>query len=412
MGIPSEFSYVSAATSSTPSICSLEDNMNFYSAPTSPISEFSSQTEPTTPTTTYEESHNFNLDDFEFDTSCRFVRHEDFESGLESETPVDHEPKHGDSLRAISFADELFCDGKVVPLAPPKLKLPPRLRGEKDKFGARTSGTAVPLSSPRTPRSVLKLPFSRQCLWNDDFDPFTVAIENVKEEKRGKMQWKNLRRARSLSPLKDRPNEPVDKDEPQGPSLENGLDTNGLRQPNQAASIIWESPKEETKEEGKGPMQEQLNGSALPIREGKSPKVLSEPKGVLIARLVRRAKWDPEKPSEPNTTPVQGSTAKTGNTSRESGKSFTRDIKRQKIMRLLFKSSSGKKVSDEEENKVKDQNAASWKLTFLSKLSFKSTNKTQSKKDKSVMSQVAKVTIVQYRPRLSLCIGYGSKYVE
>lgn len=420
MAIPSEFSYVSATTSPTPSICSLEDStMNFYSAPTSPISEFSnalfglSQTEPSTPTSSYEDCSNFNLDDFEFDTSLRFNQYDDVESKQEPENPVDHEQQRGDSLPAMSFADELFCNGKVVPLAPPQLKLPPRLCGGNDKSGCRSGGAAAPLSSPRTPRSVLRLPFARQCLWNDEFDPFMVAIENVREEKRGK----NHRRARSLSPLRARPNESVGVDEAQRPMLESGLDSNGPKQPNRSSSLRWESPKEAAKGEAKGPMQEmglksneerQLNGSASPKQEGKSPKGLAEPKGVVIARQVRRAKMDPEeKPSESDTTPAQQPTMETGNT--PSGES--REIKRQKIMRFLFKGPTSKKVSAEE-NKVKDQNAASSKSTFLSRWSFKSMNKTLYSEEKTVVSQVAKMTLVQYKPRLSLCMGYGSKSVQ
>ncbi|PON59574.1 hypothetical protein TorRG33x02_287880 [Trema orientale] len=476
MEIPSEFSHVSAATSPSPSpspsICSLEDSMNFYSAPASPTSEFSyspfrglSQTEPTTPTATttttttttaYEDcGANFNLDEFEFDTSCRFLQFDDLESVQEPETPTAHEQKRGDSLPAMSFADELFCDGKVVPLALPQLKLPPRLCGGNNNFGGQSIGAAVSSSSlPRTPQSVLKLPFPRQCLWNDDFDPFMVAIQNVREEKGGK----NHRRARSLSPLRARPSESV-----RPVLLENGIESNGLRQPNRSASMRWASPKEATKGEWTGPMQgtgfkssekRQLNGSAPPRREGKSPKllaepkgvvitrrmqglgfkpnekrqlngsaspkrewerakVLAEPKGVVIARQVRRAKMGPEEPSEPNKIPAQRPIAQTGNTSRGSGEPCIREIKRQQIMRrLLFKGASSKKVSDEDVDKVKYQNAALSKPTFMSRLSFKSINKTQYNEDKRVVSQVAKMTIEQYRPRLSLCLGYGSKYVQ
>ncbi|PON75715.1 hypothetical protein PanWU01x14_039750 [Parasponia andersonii] len=449
MEIPSEFPHVSPS----PSICSVEDSMNFYSAPTSPTSELS-QTEPTTPTTTttYEDcGANYNLDEFEFDKSRRFLQFDDLESVQEPETPTAHE------LPVMSFADELFCDGKVVPLAlPPQLKLPPRLCGGNNNFGGQSIGAAVSSSLPRTPlQSVLKLPFPRQCLWNDDFDPFTVAIENVTEGKRGK----NHRRARSLSPLRARPSESV------RPVLENGLQSNGLRQPNWSASMRWASPKEATRGEWAGPMQEtgfksnekrplngsappgregssskllaelkgvviarrmqemgfksnekrQLNGSASPKREWKSAKGLAEPKGVVIARQVRLAKLGPEKPSEPNKIPAQRPTAQTGNTPRGSGEPYTREIKRQrqKIMRrLLFKGESSKKVSDEDVDKVKYQNAALSKPTFMSRLSFKSINKTQYNEDKRVVSQVAKMTIVQYRPRLSLCLGYGSKYVQ
>ncbi|XP_062082310.1 uncharacterized protein LOC133788738 isoform X2 [Humulus lupulus] len=378
--------------------------MSFYSAPTSPTSEFSS-TEPTTPISTatnntyYEDCPNFNLDDFEFDTSLRFIHYNDFEP----ETPPEHDPWRGDSLPQMSFADELFCDGKVVPLAPPPpLKLPPRLSG-------KNCGAPV---SPRTPRSVLKLPVSRQCLWNDDFDPFMAAIENVREGMRGK----NHRRARSLSPLKARPGESVGLEDTEGPIIKNGLNSIELRQPNRSASLRWTYPREKSpmKETGfQSSKERQPYGSASPKRERKSSKVLAEPKGVTIARRVRDAKMDPRKPTEPITTRAQQPTAQTGNsTLLRIGETCTREIKRQKITWLPFKGPSNKKVIDEE-NKVKDQNAGLLsKATFLSRLSFKSTKKAHYNEDQRAMSQAAKMSIVQYRPRLSLCLGYGSKYVD
>uniref|UniRef100_A0A803Q0K8 Uncharacterized protein n=1 Tax=Cannabis sativa TaxID=3483 RepID=A0A803Q0K8_CANSA len=277
---------------------------------------------------------NFNLEDFEFDTSHRFLHLNDFEPKILS--PDYGDPWRGDSLpSSMSFADELFCDGKVVPLAPtPPLKLPPRL-------SAQSNGKVVGPVSPRTPRSVLnKVAFSRQCLWNDDFDPFMAAIENVR--------GKNHKRARSMSPSsRAQPGESVSLGRP---IMDNGLDSNELRQPNR-----W--------------------------------KVVAEPKGVAMARRVR-------KPADPISAPAQ--------------------IKRQKKLWFPLKGPSNRKVSDEE-NKVKDQNVGLLsKATFLSRLiSFKSINKTQHNQDEKAMTQASKMSIVQYKPRLSsLCLGYGSKYLD
>ncbi|KAM6576823.1 hypothetical protein CsatB_028660 [Cannabis sativa] len=379
MGIQSKFLYTSTETSPTPSICSIEESMmSFYSAPTSPTSEFYSTTEPTTPistttnTTYYEDCANFNLEDFEFDTSHRFLHLNDFEPKIPS--PDYGDPWRGDSLpSSMSFADELFCDGKVVPLAPtPPLKLPPRL-------SAQSNGKVVRPLSPRTPRSVLnKVAFSRQCLWNDDFDPFMVAIENVR--------GKNHKRARSMSPSsRAQPGESVSLGRP---TMDSGLDSHELRQPNRSVSLRWASPREkareEEEEEQKSHKEQQLYGL---VSESKSWKVVAEPKGVAMARRVR-------KPADPISAPAQ--------------------IKRQKKLWFPLKGPSNRKVSDEE-NKVKDQNVGLLsKATFLSRIiSFKSINKTQHNQDEKAMTQASKMSIVQYKPRLSsLCLGYGSKYLD
>ncbi|KAI4382151.1 hypothetical protein MLD38_008150 [Melastoma candidum] len=43
--------------------------------------------------------------------------------------------------------------------------------------------------------------FQRRKFWNDDFDPFAVALEKVREEDRGRTQVRSHRRAQSLSPF-------------------------------------------------------------------------------------------------------------------------------------------------------------------------------------------------------------------
>lgn len=416
MEIPNEFyGYPSAATSPI-SVSSIEDGMNFYSAPTSPTSDvsntfFGSLTEPTTPTRSYDQ-------DFEFATSRRF--NHSFSTDVKSRNEKPQKIRDRGSsppLPAMAFADELFCDGKVVPLAAPQLKLPPGFFHGNDKFGSRHSVT----TEPRSPRSVVRLPFPRPSLWNDDFDPFMVALENVKvEEKRGKkMEGKNSRRARSLSPLRSRPDEhPTGFGTAHRMMEEKHFGSNGLTEPNGTVSPRWAGPQEEMKE-AKSPREEigfELNGpmgqpNGLPVvnQERKCPKGLAEPKGVVFARRVRQVKMDQENPNGPNVASVQRSASERGHMSNGSGGgSTTGENKRQKIMRLLFRVASSKKESDE--NKVKEQNATLWKPTFLRRLSFKSREQTQYNGDKSVVSQVAKMTIIQYRPRLSLCIGHGPKY--
>ncbi|KAK9999356.1 hypothetical protein SO802_018959 [Lithocarpus litseifolius] len=290
MEVRNQFSYVSAPTS--PCRFNIE-NMNFYSVPNSPTRGLSSAQlgfaiiEPTTPT--YEDAKS-SFDDFEFDTSGRFSlisnnteTYQNFENLLEHQLQQQKQERQSEdslSLPTMAFADELFSDGKVLPQSP--LKLPPRLQYVNNKSGNQ-SPTGSP---PRSPGSVLKLSFSRWSMWNDDFDPFMVALENVREEKREKTQGHNHRRARALLPLRAaRPQES-----------------------NYSTSSIHHRDK---KLGPQIPMEHESNGSAFatlnnrrdPIEQvGPSPKKLAEPKGLSFARQVRLVKMDHEIPSKPNMT--------------------------------------------------------------------------------------------------------------
>lgn len=88
------------------------------------------------------------------------------------------------SISTTAFADELFCNGKVLPL-----KLPPRLQ------------RSVP-TSPTAARSRTRSPFPHRCKWNDDFDPFMIALEKVSEEPGRRTSVH--RRSRSYSPFRAR----------------------------------------------------------------------------------------------------------------------------------------------------------------------------------------------------------------
>lgn len=357
---PKDFSYVG----------NQESNMYFYSVPTSPTGRgvsalFGFETEPPSPRT-YEDANSSSGDDFEFETSRRF----NVETSQNFENPFDHRQQQqqqqqqqkqqvesGDSLpTAMAFADELFCDGRVLPLTPP-LKLPPRLQNLNSKSGGNRSSSA---SSPRSPSSVLKLSFSRRSLWNDDFDPFVVALENVREEKRGKTRdGNNHRRARSLSPFRTTKQKQVSNDSV-------GLSSTMLREPNSSAQV------------------------------GQSPKMLEEPRGLSFARQVRLVKIDHELPTKPNLEARENA--------RESGEPCIRESKRQKMKKFLFKSSSMREVNNRD--KVNDQNATSWKATFLKKFSFKSTTSARYNGDTRV-AKVTKMAMIHYRPRLPLCMGLG-----
>ncbi|XP_059430239.1 uncharacterized protein LOC132163877 [Corylus avellana] len=363
MESPNDFSYASEPTS--PSRCSLESKMYFYSVPTSPTcrgvsASFGFETEPPSPRT-YEDATSSFGDDFEFETSRRFS----VESGQNFENPFDHQQQQvqrGNSLpTAMAFADELFCDGKVLPLAPP-LKLPPRLRNVNNKSSNQSSAA----SSPRSPSSVInKLSFSRRSLWNDDFDPFMAALENVREEKRGKTRGDNRRQARSLSPF--RATRPQQSDDSVGSSSPK------LREPNSLAQV------------------------------GQSPKKLEEPKGLSFARQLRLVKIDHEMPTKPS--------LEAGENARESAEHCISKSKskRQKIRKFLFKSASMRELTDK--NKVRDQNTASWKARFLRRFSFKPAGSAQFNGDMRV-AKVTKMTLIQYRPKLLMCMGFGARYVN
>lgn len=353
---PKDFSYVG----------NQESNMYFYSVPTSPTGRgvsalFGFETEPPSPRT-YEDANSSFGDDFEFETSRRF----NVETSQNFENTFDQQQKQqverGDSLpTAMAFADELFCDGRVLPLTPP-LKLPPRLQNLNNNSGGNRSSAA---SSPRSPSSVLKLSFSRRSLWNDDFDPFVVALENVREKKRGKTRGgNNHRRARSLSPFRAAKQKQASNDSV-------GLSSTMLRELNSSAQV------------------------------DRSPKKLEEPRGLSFARQVRLVKIDHELPTKPNLEARENA--------RESGEPCIRESKRQKIKKFLFKSASTREVNDRD--KVNDQNASPWKATFLRKFSFKSTTSARYNGDKRV-AKVTKMALIHYRPRLLLCMGFGARYVN
>lgn len=137
--------------------------------------------------------------DFEFNTSwgCvldadEFITSQDFESPLHKKS----RPR-GDSLPSMAFADELLCDGKVMPLKPPPCSYYESKGGNQSPVGS---------PSPKSPRSGFKVSFHfrHRSRWNDDFDPFIVALENVKGDSRARRttQANDHRRTRSLSPFR------------------------------------------------------------------------------------------------------------------------------------------------------------------------------------------------------------------
>ncbi|KAL9315710.1 hypothetical protein ACSQ67_016711 [Phaseolus vulgaris] len=320
-----EFCYMSA--------CSFSPEMYFYSAPTSLRlklrTPFDSQTCPTTPRETAYEDANSTMDEFEFETSRRF---NSSVSDLDSETdPKDYENPFGDSLHSKAFADELFCDGKVLPLMPP-LKLPPRLH----KIGVSSIHRSK-LASPRSPGSMFRLRFSRHTLWNDDFDPFMVALEKVRGEKRRKPNARHVfRRSRSLSSFRSfrhKFNKYV------------GVTKSCQLEPHcsDTAQLVCELEKSPWKE-----VLGRING-------------LSESKGVVFARQMRLARKD--------TTSEKASILKLATeTKKDEGKRcgfWTRNKKRECIKKFLFRTRNMGKANAH--NKLEDKMEAQEKPSSVRK---------------------------------------------
>ncbi|KAK1437939.1 hypothetical protein QVD17_03739 [Tagetes erecta] len=164
--------YLSAPTSPRPQS---PKTVQFYSMQSSPLQQTESSF------FSYESGVEKTYSDevkFEFETGQILVNEWDLE---EREYRL---PARANSFSAISFADELFCNGRVLPLKPP-----PRLQ------------SSVP-TSPRSFSSRVKNPFAQRCTWNDGFDPFMIALEKVSEEVEARASVH--RRSRSYSPFRAR----------------------------------------------------------------------------------------------------------------------------------------------------------------------------------------------------------------
>ncbi|KAI4368655.1 hypothetical protein MLD38_017190 [Melastoma candidum] len=110
---------------------------------------------------------------FEFQTCRRFAQ---------DDAIVQENRKAGFNFsgRPMAYADDLFLNGKILPL---KLKLPPCKQGSR--------GMGMPVRSPSpSPRSPLSpgafFSFRDKYVRKDDMvtDPFMVALENVKSDKK------------------------------------------------------------------------------------------------------------------------------------------------------------------------------------------------------------------------------------
>ncbi|WCJ28977.1 hypothetical protein M5689_010644 [Euphorbia peplus] len=254
--------------------------------------------------------------------------------------------RYHESLPAMAFADELFSDGKMMPLNPPPSQM------------------SINGSSPMNPNARFRIPFTKS-LWNDDFDPFMVALEAVREEKREATH----RRAKSMLPL---------------PTCTT-FNPEEMHEHCLHSSPLIVSPsrlKEPTV------LRVDHNGP------GKSPIRLSEPKGVLFARRARMVKlgYNYEKPISIPEPILEESTLS----------------ERRRRRNTWHKMLSFHLRSVRDEKTEKDLNVE-FARSKLKELSFKSKKLINAQEEKKEM-QITKLSLVRYRPKLLLCMGYGAKY--
>jgi len=334
------------------SACSFSPEMFFYSAPTSPSrlklrAPFDSQTDPATPRESEYDDANYIADEFEFETSRRFnASVSDLEG--EANQKDDNDNPSDDSSQTMSFADELFCDGKVLPLMPP-LKPPPRLH----KVGVSGIHRSK-LASSRSPGPAFRLRLARYSLRNDDFDPFMVALEKVTGEKRRKPNARHVfRRSKSLSPFR-------------------GFSHKFNRSVRLTKSSQLESRSDKAQllcELGKRPLKE-VSGRI---------KMLPESKGLVFARRVRLELATETKKDEG-----------------KRGGFWTRNKKRDYIKKFLFGARNMGKTNAY--NKLEDKMEAQEKPPSVWKLSMKAVTSTEPKQ--------MRLACHRPRPRFFLCLGY------
>ncbi|GAV62139.1 hypothetical protein CFOL_v3_05663, partial [Cephalotus follicularis] len=180
---------------------------------------------------------------------------------------------------------------------------------------------------------------------NNDFDPFMVALDNVKqEENRGRTQAdNNNRRARSMSPIR------INHD-----SVAFKIHNNP---PVRFFTVVNQSPRMDAVSPAYSiwvPNQNRQICQQNLVKQGqKSPIKLAEPKGELFARRARLVKMAQEKPSKTSETTLLEPRVGVGENGKESGGSCTKVSKRQKIKNFLLMSASLKKTI---EDKQTDQN--------------------------------------------------------
>lgn len=385
-----DFIYLTAPTSH------FSQNLHFHTAPTTPKSSSPS---------VYESSSCFDeFIDFEFESSRRYPPREcEFDRFYEA--PFDQKPEKEKTssvavdstalFPAMAFADELFCDGKVMPLKPP----PPCTSG-----GGGGGG-------------VFKSPFSRR--WDDDFDPFTVALEKVKGVLVDKHKHTDSKRSLSLSPLRSNKSKSFHYCKSDGPDMGWAESTspawarNPISSNHKSKSWRWagsglkkvkEKERDSTRSLSLSPFRPsksksfhycKSDGPDLDWVRSTSPAWAKSPNSGRTSYSPGLKRMDPDRP---NLDYLYGS-------SRRIEKEIKRDklglekpnkdgengeSKKQKMKKLLFKSA----FSNSDEN-------------YKNRLPKKSVECNEKKRVS--LPQMAKLSLFQGRPRFFMCLGHKSK---
>ncbi|XP_073285295.1 uncharacterized protein [Primulina huaijiensis] len=271
-----------------------------------------------------------NLVDFEFESSKTFSRKQRYR-------------ERGDSLPAVAFVDEVFFSGVVMPL-----KLPPRLQYNSVFNSSSQRWTFAPRSM--SPTTMCRIPFACKYTWNDDFDPFTVALERVREEKRGRSG--QPRRSRSHSPFRIA-------------SKYSCTDTISCNQDSYEDKSSMKSANQVPVWSYSGPLE--LKGSAYARwvrdqkKEGLNPREPKNPSGLRFGLRVRPVRNKHDGRDMPASTKGRDAKDKRGN---DSGKSRVGILKG-----LLLKYASFGR--EKNATKLTKKSVQTQKESYFSRLSFK-----------------------------------------
>lgn len=339
--------YVSAPSS--PSRTSFWEVPSFCSAPGSPTHGLTTASFAGESGSASFKGAKTDPDNFEFETSRRFEKNLHQHQQLQQQ----QEGRIGEQLPSMSFADELISNGQVLPLTPP-----PRLQF----VGAQSPS----ISTPRSPSSVLWGPFTGLSFKNKEFDPFMVALENVKKDERTRIQLTHSR-SQSFSKMRS----PWGEDPTGGENNEMGhLET----------SI----------------------GKALPVPGGPIKPMRSASE-----RHTRHVRWGPESHVNSTISTLEAAADSGGPSNKvpRRWRSFPKDSKRRMVRDFLLLRSASEGRADHKD-KLRNHTAAlkntedEWK-THCSE-----------KKSKQVPKDMGNKAPAPQNPGLFDCLGLSSKGVK